>query len=275
MEFNVKKSYGIIFGLLMGMAIFGFSLWGIDFSLGAGEKTLKIMLYIPAYLFLFIYVILLIGIFNMGYRVENEALIINWGLTRISIPWDDISSVTKVMGRSNLASLFGASWPGYMIGLYSAKGLGAVRMFATYPHEGFIYVKSSRGLYGLTPIDGRMAEIIAEKAGKPLDTIDMDQMPVEIKGKNMQEDNFYKILMGLNIFFLLLFTAYLAIFFPGSGAPKFVVLLLVLAVALFFFSIGNAGRLYQFSQQGGYILLLLGIFVTGIFLILSLAEISL
>ncbi|HOQ10579.1 MAG TPA: hypothetical protein PLG09_10695, partial [Syntrophomonadaceae bacterium] len=85
----------------------------------------------------------------------------------------------------------------------------------------------------------------------------------------------YRLLFILNIVFLLAFAVYLAVFFPGSGAPPIVVLLLVLAIALFFFNISNAGRLYQFSEMGGYILLIIGLAVTGIFIILSLSEISL
>jgi hypothetical protein len=74
---------------------------------------------------------------------------------------------------------------------------------------------------------------------------------------------------------LLAYSLYLALVFPGSGAPRFIVLLLVLALALFFFNIGNAERLYQFSTTGGYVLLSIGILVTGIFFILTLGELSL
>lgn len=275
MEFSPKKTSGIIYGLIMGIVIFGFCFWGIDFSLGPSDHTLKIMLYIPAYLFLFIYLILITGLLNMTYRVEEDGLLIKWGIARIKIAWNEIQSINRITGKSNMSSLFGSSWHGYMIGLYSVSGVGAVRMFATFPQQGFIYLKTSRGFYGLTPADPKLIDVISEKSGIYIDTVDMDEMDPEIKGKSMQDDSFYRILLGLNIFFLGLFAAYLAIFFPGSGAPPFVVLLLVLAVALFFFSIGNAGRLYQFSQTGGYMLLMLGLAVTGIFLILSLSEITL
>ncbi|MEN6325943.1 MAG: PH domain-containing protein [Syntrophomonas sp.] len=275
MDFSPKKTSGIIYGLIMGLVIFGFCFWGIGFSLGPDDRTLKIMLYIPAYLFLFIYLILITGLLNMSYRVEEDGLVIKWGIARIKIAWDEIKNINRIAGKSNMSSLFGSSWHGYMIGLYTINGVGAVRMFATFPEKGFIYLKTSRGFYGLTPADPKLIDIISEKSGIYIDTVDMDEMDPEIKGKSMQDDDFYRILLSLNIFFLGLFAAYLAIFFPGSGAPPFVVLLLVLAVALFFFSIGNAGRLYQFSQTGGYMLLALGLAVTGIFLILSLSEITL
>jgi hypothetical protein len=103
----------------------------------------------------------------------------------------------------------------------------------------------------------------------------MDEMPVEQKGKRMQDDRFYKLYYRLNIFFLAAFALYVAIFCPGSEASPFIILLLLLAIALFFFNMSNAARLYQFSQQGGYITLLISLFVTGVFLILAISEISL
>ncbi|WP_061215068.1 PH domain-containing protein [Syntrophomonas wolfei] len=275
MAYKSNNAWGLFFGLLMGVFVFGFSFWGIDYSLGADDRTLKIMLYIPAYLFLAIYLFLIVGLINMGYRIEEAGLTIKWGLYSITIPWSEINEVLQVEGKSNIFSLLGASWPGYMIGLCSVKGLGPVRMFATTPQKGFIYLKTARGFYGLTPADNEMIKAIAVKANKEVQMVDMNEMPEETKGKSIQEDRFYKILFNLNLICLLLFAACLAIFFPGSGAPPSIILLLVLAVALFFFGIGNAGRLYQFSEQGGYILLLLALAVTGIFFILSLAEIIL
>ncbi|MDD3024684.1 MAG: PH domain-containing protein, partial [Syntrophomonadaceae bacterium] len=215
MEFNPKKANGIFFGLLMGVVVFGFCFWGIDFSLGPNDRTLKIMLYIPAYLFLFIYLILITGLLNMSYRVEQDGLIIKWGIVRIKIAWDEIQSINKIVGKSNMSSLFGSSWPGYMVGLYSVNGVGAARMFATFPQQGFIYIKTTRGFYGLTPADSKFIDVLSEKSKIFIDTIDMEEMDPEIMGKSMQDDSFYRILLGLNIFFLGLFAAYLAIFFPG------------------------------------------------------------
>jgi hypothetical protein len=274
----VKKTRGIVFGIIMGLVVFGFSFWGIGYSLGPQDSTLKLLLYIPAYIFLFIYLVLLLSAFNLKYRIEEDGLVINWGLRKIHIGWQEIENIIKVKGQSNLYSIFGMSWPGYMIGLYAAKGVGTVRMYATNPWKGFLYIKSSKGFFGITPLDEDMEKIItimAEKSHKPVEQIDMDIMDPDIKGENMLEDNFYHILLRLNIIFLAVFGLYLAIFYPGSGAPPFTILLLVLAVALFFFNIGNAGRLYQFSSTGGYILLLVSLAVTGFFIILALSEITL
>jgi len=274
----VKKFWGIVFGVIMGLVVFGFSFWGIGFSLGPEDATLKLMLYLPAYLFLFIYAGILLSACNMNYSIEDNGLVITWGLRKILINWQDIDNIIQVEGKSNLYSLFGMSWPGYMIGLYAAKGLGTARMYATNPWKGFLYIKSSNGFYGITPEDEyrkELLKVMAEKSGKPVEKVNMDLMDPEVKGESMQDDNFYSILFRLNIIFLVGFGMYLALFFPGSGAPNFTVLLLVLAVALFFFNIGNAGRLYQFSSTGGYVLQVISLAVTGLFIILALSEITL
>ena len=274
----VKKTPGIIFGIVMGLVVFGFSFWGIGYSLGAEDATLKLLLYIPAYLFLFVYAFLLLSAFNLGYRIEDDGLVITWGLSRIHIGWHEIENIIKVEGKSNLYSLFGMSWPGYMIGLYAAKGIGTARMYATNPWNGFIYIKTNKGFFGITPVEETVPNLlqsIADKSKKAIEHINMDAMDPEIKGENMQDDNFYRILFRLNVIFLAIFATYLAIFFPGSGAPPFTVLLLVLAIALFFFNIGNAGRLFQFSSTGGYVLQVISLAVTGLFIILALSEITL
>ena len=274
----VKKTPGIIFGIVMGIVVFGFSFWGIGYSLGPEDATLKLLLYIPAYLFLFVYAFLLLSAFNLGYRIEDDGLVVTWGLSRIHIGWHEIENIIKVEGKSNLYSLFGMSWPGYMIGLYAAKGIGTARMYATNPWNGFIYIKTNKGFFGITPVEETVPNLlqsIADKSKKAIEHINMDVMDPEVKGENMQDDNFYRILFRLNIIFLAIFALYLAIFFPGSGAPPFTVLLLVLAVALFFFNIGNAGRLFQFSSTGGYVLQVISLAVTGLFIILALSEITL
>lgn len=276
-EFRVraKPTNAFWLGLLFGTIVFTLVFWGIDYSLGPGDEALRVALVLPAYLFAGIFIVLLVGSYAMDYRIKDDTLLICWGLRTIKIPLNEINEVIKVKGKSNLYSILGASWPGYMVGLYSAKGLGPVKMYATQPHQGFVYLKTNRGFFGLTPSNDALIDRIAEETEKEITFIDMDKMPAEIKGRSMQDDGFYRLLYILNILLLLAFAVYLAVFFPGSGAPPFIILLLVLAVALFFFNIGNAGRLYQFSEMGGYTLLVIGLAVTGIFLILALSEITL
>ena len=275
MKYKPIKTKGALFGLFMGLLIFGFFIWGIGYSLGPGDEILALMRFIPVYLFLGVFIILLIGALKLNYECEEGQLVIHFGLLKAKIPWDQITAVEKVQGRVNYYSILGISWPGFIAGLYSAKGLGYVKMYASDTSEGFLLLKSNVGLYGISPENKELAEAIASKTNLAVETINMDEIPEEKKGIDMQADGFYKLLLILNVVFIAIFALYLLIFYPGSGAPTFIILLLILAVALFFFNLGNAARLYQFSTTGGYILMVVGIAVTGIFMILSLSEIHL
>jgi hypothetical protein len=206
--------------------------------------------------------------------VEKDALVILWGMHKKIINWGLIDEIIEVKGETNFFPFLAMSWPGYMIGLYSAKILGSFRMYATDAKEGFIYLKTRNGLFGITPADPKFIDTILEKTGKGLTIIDMDQIPPEEKGESLDNDRFFNLYYKLNIIFLAIYMGYLGVFFPGSGAPKFIILLLVLSVALFAFNVSNAKRLFQFSSQGAYATLLVGLCVTGILVLLSMSEIG-
>lgn len=275
MKYKTKKAYGGWLGLIGVVVIFGFSLWGINYALDNTDRTLKIMLYIPTFLFLAAYIYFVFGAFNLGYRIDDDALLIKWGFMKKRFKWDEFDEIISVQGQANFFPYLGVSWWGYMVGMYSAKGLGTVRMFATHAHEGFIWLKTTQGVFGITPADPGMLQVLLDKTGKPLKTIDMDRMSPEEKGEGIQDDRTFKLYYRLNQIFVIIYAAYLAIFFPGSGAPKFVILLLVLAIALFFFNASNAKRIYQFSAAGAHMTLIISLLVTGMFIILSLFGITL
>jgi len=274
MTFKAKKSFGAWFGLLFGMIVYGFTIWGIGYSLDETDKALKILLYIPTYLLMVVYVYLILGAFNLKYQIDEDHFILTWGVAKKHIAWNEFDEIIEIKGHGNFFPFLAITWPGYIVGLFQLKGIGPVRMYGTHAKEGFLYLKTQRGFLGITPQDGTLAQAIAEKAGKEIKIIDMDAMPIEEKGEDMHEDRFFKLYYRLNVILLGVYALYIAIFYPGSTAPKFVILLLVLAISLFLFNVGNAKRLYQFSDQGGYMTLLIGLAVTGIFLILSISQIS-
>lgn len=275
MKFKPVKSHGTIWGFIMGILIFGFFIWGIGFSLGPGDEILALMLYIPVYVFLGIFIILLFGSLQLEYESGEEQLVIHFGFLKVRIPWEQITSIQPIEGPVNSYSILGISWPGFIAGLYSAKGLGYIKMYSSDITSGFLLLKTNMGLYGISPENGGLIDEIVQKTNLDPETIRMDEIPAEKKGIDRRQDAFYNLLLIINVVFIAIFALYLLIFFPGSGAPSFVILLLILATALFFFNLGNAARLYQFSTTGGYVLLVVGIAVTGIFLILSLSEIHL
>ena len=274
MTYKAKKGYGGWVGILLGLLIFGFIIWGINYSLDATDHTLKILLNVPTYLFLAVYVYLVLGAFTLGYKIEEDGMVIIWGLQRKKITWDLFDEIIELKGRVNLLPFLAVSWWGYVFGLFSVKPLGPVRMYASDTEGGFLYLKTRSGFFGITPADDTMMTALLNKTGKKLTSIDMDKMTEDEKGESIQDDSAFNLYYKLNVLFLAIFAGYLAIFFPGSSAPHFVVLLLVLAAVLFIFNVSNAKRLFQFSTLGAYFTLIIGLAVTGIFIILSLAEVG-
>lgn len=275
MNFKAKKFIGAWFGIIFGILVYGFTIWGIGYYLTESDKTLKILLYIPTYLFMVVYVYLILGAINLKYQVQDDQFVLNWGVLKKHIAWDEFDEIIEINGHGNFFPFLAITWPGYIAGLFQLKGIGPVRMYGTHAKDGFLYLKTKKGFLGITPEDGSLARAIAEKTGQEIKVIDMGDLPVEEKGEDMHEDRFFNLYYKLNVIFLIVYALYIAVFYPGSSAPRFIILLLVLAIALFLFNIGNAKRLYQFSAQGGYLTLLLGLAVTGIFLILSISQISL
>ena len=269
MLYKPKKSYAGWLGLIGCIVIFGFTLWGINFSLGEKDQVLKIMLLVPVYLFMIVYAVFLLGAFNLVYKTDEKALYIRWGIFRQTITWDKVEEVVDIKGKPNINPFIGASWRGYAAGLFSAKGMGFVKMFATDISSGLIYVKSGLDFYGLTPSDHSLLDEISSRSGKPIRTIDVSTLSLEEKGESLDEDHSFKLYYRLNIIFLAILAAIIGIGFPGSGAPRIIVLLLVLAVALFAFNVGNAKRLYQFSELGSNVTLIITLFVTGMFIVLA------
>ncbi len=278
MEYKPRKSCGAWYGLIVGITVFGICLWGIAFSLGEEDRVLKLMLLVPAYLFMVYYAGFLFAAFTLKYQTTENGLVIKAGLRRFTIPYEGINELINIEGKINSFSVIGANWPGFKVGLFTLRGIGPIRLYITKADEKLLYIKSSQGFIGITPADDvydDLLETLESRSGKKSTIFNTENIPDTEKGENAREDHFYKLLLRINLVMLLTYGLYLAIFFPGSGAPNFIILLLVLALALFFFNIGNAERLYQFSSTGGYVLLAVGILVTGIFFILTLGELSL
>ncbi|HRY13081.1 MAG TPA: PH domain-containing protein [Syntrophomonadaceae bacterium] len=274
MVYKPKKSIGGLLGLVVGIIVFGFAIWGINFSLEESDRVLKLMLLVPTYIFAIGYAYLLLGAFIMSYRVDDSGVTINWGIHKRRIPLSAIDEVVDIKGRANLFPFLATAWKGYMFGLYSGRGIGSLKMYATQPEDGFVLLKTKQGQFGVNPADEEgFLKDLAGKVGKGVQTIDMDTMDPEVYGKAIHKDEHFALFMRLNQIFLAILAILIGAFFPGSGAPPMIVLLMVLALALYAFNAGNAKRLYQFSPSGADITLLIALMVNGIFIILTVVGI--
>lgn len=274
MVYKPKNAYGGLFGLFMGIVLFSFAIWGINYALGEpSDRALKMMLLVPTYMFAVVYAYLVLGAFFIRYKIEENGLVIVWGLSRRKIAWSDINEIIDVKGRANLFPLLATAWRGYMYGAYTARGVGTLRMIATVVNDGFICLKTKRGIFGITPADPAFLSQIASKCNKTAEIIDMDHMDPETYGKAIHKDDHFALFVRLNQIFLVILAVLVFGFALSTGAPKIIVLLLVLAMALYVFNAGNASRLYQFSPTAADATLLLALMVNGIFIILSVVGI--
>lgn len=259
-------------GILLAAFFFGTIIWGVNLALGPEDKTFRILLLGPAYLMLLVYICLWLGLATMKYTANDDGLIIAWLHKRYTIPWSDITEVVRVSGRLNLISFLGVSWPGYIAGTYDVKGVATGKLFGT-DLEQLLVVKMGPISYGITPSD-EFIQAIAERSRKEVKPLDMYDVADDVIGKMINEDLIYLGLFALNILCIVFLMIYLAIFFPGSGADRVVILLLVLALAIFAFNMVNASRLYHYIHVAAYLLWLVGVIINIAFLVISMSIIG-
>jgi hypothetical protein len=268
--------WGGIVGLLLGGVGFGLAIWAVNFSLVApDEQTLRWFLLVPAYGLAGFFVYLLLGAFNLRYRAGDDGLSIRWATRRITVPWNQVRRVVRVTGRKNLGALTGMSWPGYIVGTYTLRGVALVKMYGTQPKGEVVVVETDRGNFGLTPADAdRFVIEVLRRSGAELEEVNADEMPEEVRGKILGEDIIYMGLYALNLVLLLGVIAYQAVFFPGSGASRIYVLFIALGMGVLAFNIGNASRVYQFMPSAAYLVWILSFFVMATFLVFSIYGIA-
>ncbi|ADI01890.1 MAG TPA: hypothetical protein GXX39_00075 [Syntrophothermus lipocalidus] len=276
MNYKPNKTVGVLVGLLLGVLGFGSVIWAINFSLvQPDERTLKFLLLVPIYLFALFFLYILWGLLTLTYTVGESEFIIKWATRRIRIPWSEITDIIRVTGTKNLANLSGISWPGYMVGNYTLKGLGVVKMYATRVKGNVIVLATPHGNFAVTPVDeaGFLLEV-SRRSGQEAREINCDGLSEEVRGKLLTEDIVYMSLYVLNLVILLGVILYQAMFFPGSGASRTVVLLPALGAGVLVFNIGNASRAYQFIPAAAYLIWGLSLLIMMTFLVLSVVTIS-
>lgn len=266
------KVKGLLMGILLAGFFFGTIIWGVNLALGPEDRTFKILLLGPAYLMLLVYACLWLGLVTMKYTANDEGLVIAWLHKRYTIPWSDVTEVVRVSGRLNLINFLGVSWPGYIAGTYEVKGVATCKLFGTDLEE-LLVIKAGSISYGITPTD-EFIKAIADRSQKEVTPLDTYEIADDVIGKMINEDMVYLALFAVNILCIVFLMVYLAIFFAGSGADPVVILLLVLALAIFAFNMFNASRLYNYMPVAAYLLWLVGIIINITFLVISISIIG-
>ncbi len=81
---------------------------------------------------------------RMSYNLGDDEFTVNFGLSKRRIPYSTIRNVQRSQ-TTLLFRLFGASWPGFHWGLYSAKGVGRVWVYSTRMSGDFVLIEQVNG----------------------------------------------------------------------------------------------------------------------------------
>lgn len=265
---NIKKSPGLLIGLGL-FIIFPFCFWGINYSLKPEDQLLKVVLYFPALVFMIIHIYILISATTMSYHVDNLGLIMRRGFREKRLSWSSINEIVEIKGKADFYPILGVSWPGLKHGAYTVSGIGPVKMYATGAENGFLCLKTSQGLFGLTPADESLQTEISQHTGLEIKTIEManDSNFMEL---HISQDLLFKFVYYLNLSLLILLGVLLGWKLIFSNLNHMLILLLILSIALFFFNSSNAYRIYIYSRIGACMIMCIGIIVNMLFIILSL-----
>ena len=95
-----------------------------------------------------------LGYFSLGYRIENQALILSWLWTREIVPLGAIEGIYGGHRLGKKAVIEGLASPGFYVGKAKAEGLGRVQFCGTTrdPSGAIIVATAHRG-YAITPAD--------------------------------------------------------------------------------------------------------------------------
>lgn len=289
MRFSIKKANGFGWGLLLGVFFFVPVLLGPQIALPAPEDhTFKLLLTVPMYFLLVVYVYALLALLTVNYRLDEETLHVRWGFRHKKIPLNTITEVIDYQGNPNLGIMVGYSWPGHIIGYYNLIGFGMVDFFAADWKQGAVIIQSDNGCIALTPKDKNVfLNTVAAATDKTIQCISVDQAIIANVNLNdedddelietvdrLDQDKGYKTLIKVNIALILALIAYLAIFYPGSDTISLILVFPGLAISIFVFMLGIASRLYQMMPTMAYAMFILPIMVSLVFIIISILIVN-
>lgn len=151
-----RKSTGYIWGGLLFLLVAGaVGIGAVAMWLTAGFKNNAPAVAMTAFAVMIagLFAYLLYGLKTLRYELDDNRLVIRWGLTRITIPFGLVTEVRKAAGSLTGIRTFGASFPGCYIGLFRFKGMGTVEAFATRLRGEVVLVSTTRTTYLLSPDD--------------------------------------------------------------------------------------------------------------------------
>ncbi len=126
------------------------ALRGVDFATFAGDVIAVALLLAGGLVLYWSY-----ALYELRYTVDDEALTVVWGLTRVVVPVTQIDRI--ILGRRyGDPRIRGIAWPGYQVGRANVPRLGTVLFFSAHrsPSE-IVYVMTPETTFGLSVGDAQ------------------------------------------------------------------------------------------------------------------------
>lgn len=210
-----RKSVGYIWGglflLMTAGAVGGFAaaMWMLP---GFKSKGMAIVMTIFAFSIAGLFAYLIYGLKTLRYELEDNHLVIRWGLVHITVPFGLVTGVQKAQGSLVGIRTFGAAFPGCYIGLFRFGGAGTVEAFATRLRGDVVLVSTARTTYLLSPDDPDVFAGLLKKA------VDVAPAETDIELRHdppLWADPLGMMLIGANVAFLAGVLLYLSRLIPS------------------------------------------------------------
>lgn len=93
------------------------------------------------------------GMLSLRYRVDRNALVIEWAGNRHIVPTPAIRQVYFGQDVPGIPRVVGFRWLGYAVGQGDVAGVGPTVFFSSLPIEGQIILQTARRAYAISPGD--------------------------------------------------------------------------------------------------------------------------
>ncbi|MBC7237072.1 MAG: DUF1648 domain-containing protein [Chloroflexi bacterium] len=154
MIFKPAKALGLVVGLIVLATIVGIEGFLLASMLRQSPGP---GMFVTGLLFLFSIPLLVLWGFwyyellALRYRLDRNALIIEYGTTQHIIPMERVRRVLPGAELHNVGHFRGVGWPGYLKGRQRVSGLGWLWMYSTEPLERTTVIVTDAASYGISP----------------------------------------------------------------------------------------------------------------------------
>jgi len=151
---SVGRGFAIGFGLMSFVTLVTAALIGVAASRPIGLGTFIVGIAVTFGLVLAgLIAYWVYGLAGASYKLDRNALIINWGTSKQVIPTGQIKRVLTGDEIEGRLRFYGGRWPGHWVGYGELAEEGATLFYATQPLEEQIFVVTPGLAYAISPTE--------------------------------------------------------------------------------------------------------------------------